>query len=378
MTRGFLVLLGLAVLCPAVCAAREIKADVCIYGGNSGGVIAAVQAARMGKSVALLVENNHLGGMTSGGLGWTDKGHVDHDTGAYIQGLAREFYNRVGKHYGKQTAWTFEPHVAEAVFDQMVQAAGVNVYTNEQLASLRKQGQQIISLKMHSGNVYRSKMFIDATYGGDLMAKAGVSYTVGRESAAQYGETAAGVVAPVPTFGTNRVDPYVVSNNPASGWLPLIQPGASGPIGSADQLLQAYNFRLCLTTVATNKLPITAPTNYDAGQFELLGRYIQSLVNSGAELSLNRFLIISPMPNGKTDINNNGAISTDFVGHSLPWVEATESTRAWFASGRTFGTLSCMRAAGRARRGRTHCCRAEGKVCGTTADNPSARAPRWV
>ena len=305
----------------------EINADICVYGGNSGGIIAAVQAARMGKKVALIVQNNHLGGMTSGGLGWTDIGHADGDTGSYIQGVAREFYNRVGQNYGVSTSWSFEPHVAETVFNQMIQAAGVTTYTNESLFSVVKQGQQIVALTMDSGNLYRAKVFIDATYEGDLMAKAGVSYEVGRESAAQYGESAGGVAAPSATFGSYTVNPYVIPGDPASGLLPLIQSGGYNAIGSADQLLQAYNFRMCLTKVLTNMLPILAPTNYDAKQYELLGRYIESMVNGGATLSLGSLLTISTMPNGKTDINNNGAISTDFVGHSAPWVEANRVSR---------------------------------------------------
>ncbi|HTL72982.1 MAG TPA: FAD-dependent oxidoreductase [bacterium] len=329
MRSDFLKRLGLVVLSLLagfpLLAVQEINVDVCVYGGASGGVVAAVQAARMGKSVALVALNNHLGGMSSSGLGWTDIGHVDNDSGDYIQGVAREFYNRIGKKYGLSgTKWTFEPHVAEAVFNDMVQEAGVTVYTNQLLASVTKQGSQIIAATMNNGNIFRAKMFIDASYEGDLMAKAGVTYTIGRESTNTYGESLNGIRPPNSDFTGYSIDPYLVPGNSASGLLPLIQSGSPGTPGNADQRVQAYNFRLCLTTTATNKLPITAPFGYNTNQFELLARYIQALSSP----SLGTFLTVSPVPNGKTDINNNGALSTDFVGESAAYVEADDATRA--------------------------------------------------
>jgi len=305
-------------------AVQQITVDVCVYGGASGGVVAAVQAARMGKTVALISELNHLGGMTTSGLGWTDIGHVG---SGYIQGVAREFYTRIGAKYGFGMKTTFEPHVAEAVFNEMIQEAGVKVYTNQHLVSVTQHGTQIVAITMNNGNIFRAKVFIDASYTGDLMAKAGVSYTVGRESSAQYGESLNGVRSPNSDFVGLNLSPYVVSNNPASGLLPLIQSGDPGTPGSADQRVQAYNFRLCLTTVATNKLPITAPTNYDPAQYELLARYIQALLDKGSSPTLRSFITIESMPNGKTDINNNGALSTDLVGGSAAYVEADFVTR---------------------------------------------------
>src|SRR5690242_10347859 len=158
------ILLGLICATPAS-AVQEINVDVCVYAGTSGGVVAAVQAARMGKSVALVAQNNHLGGMTSSGLGWTDIGHVDNDSGDYIQGVSREFYNRIAQKYGLSgTKWTFEPHVAETVFNEMIQQVGVTVYTNEYLVSVTRQGAQIIAANMNNGNIFRAREFIDASY----------------------------------------------------------------------------------------------------------------------------------------------------------------------------------------------------------------------
>lgn len=308
-------------------AVQEINTDVCVYGGTSGGVVAAVQAARMGKSVALVAVNNHLGGMSSGGLGSTDVGSFGN---SYIQGTAREFYTRVGQKYGTGAAFAFEPHVAEAVFNEMAQQAGMIIYTNQYLVSVSKRGQQIMAATMNNGNVFRAKMFIDASYEGDLMAKAGVSYTVGREAASQYNENINGIRTPNTgghQFGSANVSPYLVSGNSSSGLLPLVQSAAPGAAGAADQRVQAYNFRMCLTTVVSNQLAITAPANYSAAQYELLARYIQAQVAQGASLTLSSLMIVSAMPNGKTDINNYGAVSTDFIGQNYNYPEADYGAR---------------------------------------------------
>lgn len=306
-------------------AANEVITDVCVYGGTSGGVIAAVRAARMGKSVALVVVNNHLGGMTSGGLGNTDVGN---NGSSYIQGDAWEFYARIGQKYGSASArFTFEPRIAETVFNEMVSEAGLAVYTNQYLVSVTKQGPQILAATMNNGNIFRAKMFIDASYEGDLMAQAGVSYTVGREATSQYGESINGIRTPNTgghQFGSYNINPYVVTNNPASGLIPLIQTNSPGTPGAADQRIQAYNFRMCLTQNVTNQLPIPAPTNYDAFQYELVARYLQA---NAKATNLASFMNIGVMPNGKTDINNNGPVSTDFIGQNYHYPEADYSTR---------------------------------------------------
>lgn len=308
-------------------AAQDVAVDVCVYGATSGGVIAAVQAARLGKRVALVGEQKHVGGMTSGGLGQTDIGNYGN---AYIGGLAREFYTRVGQKYGTGTKFTFEPHVAETVFNELLLEAGVTLYTNQHLTSVVMNGREILAAVMDNGNACRAKMFIDASYEGDLMAKAGVTCVVGREASNQYGESLNGVRVPNTgshQFGALNVSPYVVTNDPASGLIPLIDSRPPGAPGTSDRLIQAYNFRLCLTTADANKLPIRAPQNYNPRQYELLGRYIQAKAAGGKSVTLGTVMNIAPMPNNKTDINNNGPVSTDFIGHSLPYVEADYAAR---------------------------------------------------
>jgi hypothetical protein len=315
--------------------------DVVVYGGTSGGIIAAVQAARMGKTVVLVEPGQHLGGLTSGGLGATDIGNK-----AAIGGLSREFYRRVARHYGRDdawvqqtrddyrklsrrdqaqedTMWTFEPHVAEAIYREMLREAKVPVLLGERLELGRgvvKDGNRIKAIAMESGLVILGAMFIDATYEGDLMARAGVSYHVGREANATYGETLNGVY-----FGDKHqfrvpVDPYVVAGDPASGLLPGIQAGDPGQAGEGDRRVQAYNFRICMTDVPANRIPWPKPEGYDPGRYELLLRYIQA----GIWDALGS---ITPMPNRKTDTNNNGAFSTDNIGMNYDFPDGDYATR---------------------------------------------------
>jgi len=331
-TSRMLVMTVLLLWSLAAYGTEPIKTDVCVYGGTSGGVIAAVQAARMGKSVALVVVDSHLGGMTSGGLGQTDIGRFGD---SYIQGLAREFYVRVGHKYQTGAKFTFEPHVAESVFNELVREAHVQVYTNKELAAVSMAGQSISAAQMSDGTVFQAKVFIDASYEGDLMARAHVSFTVGRESTNAFHEDYNGVRPPNTgghQFGNLHVDPYRVPGNPASGLLPLIQ-NKTAVAGAGDQLVQSYNFRMCLTRTATNKIDITAPANYSTNQYELLARYIQAMEVAGRKISLATFMNIGLMPDGKTDINNNGPVSTDFIGESTPYIEADSTTRRqiWLA-----------------------------------------------
>jgi hypothetical protein len=301
-------------------AIQEIAVDVCVYGGTSGGVIAAVQAARMGKSVALVMVNNHLGGMTSGGLGFTDVGHFGT---TYIKGVADEFYTRVNAKYGANVNYCFEPHVAEVVFNDMIRETGVMVFTNQYLVSATKQGTQIRAITTSTGDIFEAKEYIDASYTGDLMAAAGVSYTIGRESTTQYGESLAGVRPPETSFGSN-VSPYVIPNVPSSGLIPLIQTNLLAPLGQADSLVQTYNFRMCFTQVSSNRLSLTAPTNYNAAQYELVARYLQANPSKtlGSLMTLDR-----TDSNNKFDINNNGPISIDFVGANSAYTEAGPGLR---------------------------------------------------
>jgi hypothetical protein len=313
-------------LCGSPCGrAREaVQCDVCVFGATSAGVAAAVQAAREGRKVVLTEFGAHVGGLSAGGLSQTDIGNKD-----AIGGLAREFYQRVGRSYGGKEAWTFEPSVAERVFNDLLRDAGVRVYFHQRLTSVATNHTRLQSLTMGDGTVIRARVFIDASYEGDLMAKAGVSYVVGREGNSVYHETLNGIRASTPKHQfTVAVDPYLRPGDPSSGLLPLIQDLPLGEAGQGDASVQAYNFRLCLTQNATNKFPIAPPAAYDPARYELLARYIEALVAAGKPVNLGQFIHIQPMPNGKTDINNNGAFSTDFIGGNTGYAEGGEAERA--------------------------------------------------
>jgi FAD dependent oxidoreductase len=345
-----LVVLG---LCSAARGRPAIETDICIYGGTVAGVAAAVQSARLGKTAVIAEFGNHLGGMTSGGLGATDIGNK-----AAIGGIAREFYHRIAQHYAQPwawqlekpehyfnvtdssaalerlkgpeaTMWTFEPHVAEDVLFSMANAARVSVYLQERLASVGKRGKRIQELRMENGRVYRARMFIDATYEGDLMARAGVSYTIGREANLEYQESLNGIREQTPKHQfLARVDPYKEPGNATSGLLPFVQGSAFGQGGEGDRSVQAYNFRLCYTRTATNRLPHVRPANYDPARYELLARYLEALVASGHVPRLEELWNPIAMPNGKTDINNNGGFSTDFIGANSEYSEGSYEARA--------------------------------------------------
>ncbi len=305
-------------------AAQTIPCDVCVFGATSAGVAAAVQAAREGRKVVLTEFGGHVGGLTAGGLSQTDIGNKD-----AIGGLAREFYQRLGRHYGTNEAWKFEPSVAERVFNDLLRDAGVHVYFHERIASVATNQARLQSLTMQDGTVFQARVFIDASYEGDLMAKAGVSYAVGREANSVYHETLNGIRSSTPKHQfTVAVDPYLRPGDPASGLLPLIQDQTPGEAGHGDDFVQAYNFRLCLTQSATNKIPLDPPADYDPARYELLARYIEALVAARRPVDLGQFIHIQPMPNGKTDINNNGAVSTDFIGGNTGYVEGGDAERA--------------------------------------------------
>ncbi len=339
-------------------ASKIIEADIVIFGGTSGGVAAAVQAKRMGKSVVIAEWTQHLGGLTTGGLGATDIGNK-----AAIGGIAREFYEQIATHYekpaawtwekpktsaalgsgqergkdplvektGRATKWTFEPHVAMAIYQRWLKDAGVKVYLGEKLKSVKKDGARIVEFTTESGRTYRGKIFIDASYEGDLMAKAGVTYHVGREANATYGEEINGVRAETPHHQfTLDVDPYVKPGDPASGLLPFIQPGDGGKPGEGDKCVQAYNFRLCMTRTEANRVPWKAikPKGYDEAKYELLARHLEAHEKAGKPLKVGALMNPTPMPNDKTDTNNNGAFSTDFIGANYAFPDGDYSTRA--------------------------------------------------
>ena len=302
--------------------------DVVVYGGTAGGVIAAVAATREGMKTALVEPGVHLGGMVSGGLGWTDYGKKE-----VIGGCALEFYYRVGRHYqmplyGQDVAWLPEPHVAEEVFRGMVREAGVALFEHERLVEkdgVRKQGARVTAIATEAGDQFTARVFIDSTYEGDLMVQAGVSYTFGREAAPQYGESLAGVREQTPyhQFLVN-----VSAYDAAGKLLPEISARTLPAAGSADKALQAYNYRMCLTDVAANRVAFAKPLGYDAGRYELLARLIRTRMEAeGRVPALDTLMTLSRIPNGKTDINNNGAFSTDYIGGSWNYPDASYAER---------------------------------------------------
>lgn len=308
----------LCILAPLGCAPRS--ADIVIYGGTSSGVIAAVKAARLGRAVVLIEPGRHLGGLTSGGLGATDIGNK-----RAIGGMAREFYRRVGHEYGKEESWTFEPHVAEGVFQNLVGEAKLPVVLGERLdlkQGVVKHGSRIVSIRMESGRTFRGRVFIDASYEGDLMALAGVSYTVGRESNATYGETLNGVQSAHATHHQfeHAVDPYVTRGDPASGLLPGIDPLGPGDEGGGDRRVQAYCFRVCTTDVVANRRPWARPADYDPLRYELLLRNFEA---GDRRVPWHRVML----PNRKTDTNNNFAVSTDYIGMNYDYPDGDYATR---------------------------------------------------
>lgn len=302
-----------------------VTVDICVYGGSSAGVIAAYTAKKMGKSVILIEPGRHLGGLTTGGLGYTDIGNK-----YAISGIAREYYRRIGQHYGKFEQWIFEPHVAEDLFKEYVKRADVNVLYAYRLVSATKQNGliQTITLEPSSGSagtrVIKAKMFLDCTYEGDLLAKSGVSYTVGREDNKKYGETYNGVQLLDKHQFADGVDPYKIPGKPESGLCWGISPAALQPIGSGNKQVQTYNFRICLTSNPANMIPITKPEGYDSTQYELLLRAIKK----NPKLAFNTILKPDWMPNQKTDINNNGPFSTDMIGMNYDFPEGSYKRRA--------------------------------------------------
>jgi hypothetical protein len=324
--------------------------DVVVYGGTSAAIATAVQVKRMGKSVVIVCPDTHLGGMTSSGLGWTDSGDKD-----AIGGISREFYHRVWQHYQQDAAWTwqvrasfgnrnqsppgrrgdgatmwvFEPHVAEAIFEALVAEHKIPVHRNQWLDRTPRQGvvvdhQRIQAFRTLRGDIYRGRMFVDATYEGDLMAASGVDYHVGREANETYGEQWNGIQVGVlhhRHWFLKPVDPYVRPGEPASGLLPRISAEPPGEKGDADHRLQAYCYRMCLTNVPENRIPFPKPDNYDAAQYELLLR----VFDTGWREMFDKF---DPLPNHKTDTNNHGAFSTDNIGMNYDYPEASYDRRA--------------------------------------------------
>jgi hypothetical protein len=326
---------------------QTISADVVIYGGTSAAVTAAVQVAKMGKKVVVVSPDKHLGGLSASGLGWTDTGDK-----SVIGGLARNFYQRLYQHYQKEdswqwqkrseygntgqgnkaidgenrTMWIFEPHAAEMAFDQLIEENDIPLYREEWLdryAGVFMKGKAIKSIQTLSGKIFKGRVFIDATYEGDLLAAAGVSYHVGREGCEVYGEKWNGVQTGVlhhrHHFKTD-ISPYVIPGDPSSGVLPRISSEDPGMYCGGDSKIQAYCFRMCLTKVPENRVEITRPDDYDSTQYELLVR----IFDSGWRELFDKF---DPIPNNKTDVNNHGPFSSDNIGMNYDYPEASYERR---------------------------------------------------
>jgi hypothetical protein len=317
--------------------------DLVIYGGTSAGVAAAIQAKRLGKSVIVVEPSEHLGGLTTGGLGWTDAGNKD-----VIGGISREFYQRVKKHYDKPEAWkyekpekypiyrptedamwTFEPHISEKIINDWMQEQQIPILIKEKLVrasgkGVTKKNQVITSIQLESGKTIAGKIFLDCTYEGDLLAEAGVSFTIGREPSNKYGEVLNGVIRKWNLHShrfTVKVDPYIKAGDPKSGLLPGIEPEPLPADGEGDHRMQAYCYRMCLSRIPSNQIKFEKPAEYDEKWYELLLRNF--------EAGDMRFLPMKndPMPNGKTDTNNYGAVSTDFIGQNYTFPAATYAER---------------------------------------------------
>lgn len=354
----------LALLSPGPVALAQspkvIDSDICVYGGTSGGVVAAVQAARMGSVVVLAEPGRHLGGMTSGGLSAVDIGEP-----RSVGGIAREYFTKLAATAGVTLAWdkafksagggpatggayAIEPHKAEQLFTDMAREAGVKVHFQARLASVKKVGTRITEIVTEDGTVFRAKMFIDATYEGDLMAKAGVSYTLMREGNAKYGESYNGIhytdkylprtnhLKPGPhgrVPGGQGVwdrdfplDPYVVKGDPQSGLLPLILEGGPGTQGEPAPGVQAYCFRLCLTTNPANRIPIAPPPDYEPKRYEVVARFIEACLAIGDDMDLRWFSKHDPLPHDKWDFNT-ATFGGNLPGASHAWPEASYAER---------------------------------------------------
>jgi len=328
-----LILGCLALLLPCFCLANE-TADIVVYGDAAGGVAAAVQGAREGKSVVLVSQYGHLGGLSSSGLGFSDIGHP-----AILGGIAKEFYGYAYEHYQKPGSWTqqkrsefsnrgqglkaidderqiaisFEPKVAEGIFDEMVAKAGVKLIKGR--LDLKNgtvmEGRRITAIRLEDGRLMEGKMFVDASYEGDLLDEAGVRFIVGREPNARFEELGNGITGP--RRGNQLIkgiDPYIEPGKPASGLLPFVNPDMGGTKGEGDHRFQAYCYRTVMTDVAENRVPVEKPKAYKERDYEILFRAIEA----GAKGPGGRFFKVSPIPNAKTDSNNTGGISMDYIG----------------------------------------------------------------
>ncbi|QWX84982.1 FAD-dependent oxidoreductase [Cellulophaga sp. HaHaR_3_176] len=343
----FILLFSFSTILVANETPKTYKADVIIYGGTSAAIASAIQLKRMGKTVLVVCPEKHIGGLSSSGLGFTDLGNK-----RVIGGISKEFYEEVYAHYQNnevwnwqpkseygniaqgttaidddlKTMWTFEPHVAENIFENFVKDNNIEILRDKWLDrenGVKKEKGKIISITMLDGSTYKAKIFIDATYEGDLMAAAGVKYHVGREANSVYKEQWNGVQKEEfhhsHNFGDRKISPYVIPGDPKSGVLPRISTEDPGEQGSGDHRVQAYNYRLCTTNAEGNVVPFEKPENYDPAQYELLRRVFES----------GRYSMFGggKIPNMKRDVNNVGPFSSDNIGMNYEYPEASYEKR---------------------------------------------------
>ncbi|OUU19869.1 MAG: hypothetical protein CBC13_11805 [Planctomycetia bacterium TMED53] len=321
----------------------NLQADLVVYDATPAGISSAIAGSRAGLKVILISPHKHLGGLTTSGLGATDVG-----AGSTVGGIGREFYRNLRQHYekpnswnrqeksdfkgrghktGEDVAWTFEPHVAEAILEKMLTEVGVRVLRNAPIdrttaATTRSIPWRLIGLRLKSGEMVRGKIFIDASYEGDLLPLCQVPFTSGRESNQQYGETLNGVqnLRATKHQFKEAVSAKVDPKDPQSKWLPGLLPPPHPEDGSADKGVQAYCFRMCLTDDPENQRAWQKPANYDASDYEMLLRQY----DLGSTFTPWH---IVHMPNRKSDVNNNGPVSTDFIGGNIGYLEGSDEDR---------------------------------------------------
>ncbi|THE13597.1 FAD-dependent oxidoreductase [Bacillus timonensis] len=304
---------------PKVSEPSVIKRDLIIYGATPAGLTAAIQAKRMGLSVVIAEFGKNIGGITASGLGASDIGAKE-----AIGGLSKEFFRELGNYYKTNEQWTFEPKAAKYVFKKWLKDFKIELVYNQHVIEVIKENTRITKIIMEDGTTYIGDVFIDASYEGDVMAKAGVTYIVGRESNATYKETYNGIQFGHPHHQFEKwIDPYVIEGDPSSGVLPGITETTNDTLGyqgQGDRRIQAYNFRICLTNRADNRIPFPKPPSYNRDRYSLLLRYI----NAGVWDAMN---LHTMLPNGKTDLNNYGGFSTDNIGMNYEWPDGDFETR---------------------------------------------------
>lgn len=327
--KQFLLIISTIAFCLS-CKGRKTDIDVCIYGGTASGVIAAYSAEKMGRSVLLIEPSNHLGGMTTGGLGYTDIGNK-----YAVTGLSRLFYRKVGKHYKKFEQWSFPPSVAQKELNEYIDNSEFSILKNYQIVSVKKTGKRIRSVCLTKTGkdqntefiTIKAKQFIDCSYEGDLMAASGVSYMTGREDNSVFNETLNGVQMLDKHQFPDSIDPYIKKGNPLSGLCWGISVNPLTQKGTGDSCIQAYNYRLCLTDDKALRRPFEKPKEYNPDMYELLLRILEKKEYKLKDiLSINR-----DMPDNKYDVNNNGPFSTDLIGMNHSYVESNLEERKQIA-----------------------------------------------